>query len=101
MPDSIWYNRASFIYSGDTEFPHGRGSQHHLVVINIILDMSVVYFVSGGGGMGLDRVNSLPNVSVEPLSIQEEKDGHIIKITSHMMFQSTLHCMYGSVPISL
>lgn len=51
--------------------------------------------------MGLDRVNSLPNVSVEPLSIQEEKDGHIIKITSHMMFQSTLHCMYGSVPISL
>lgn len=100
MHDSIWYNRASFVYSVDTEFQHGWGSQHHLVVINIILDMSVVYFVSGGE-RGLDRVNSLPNISVEPLSIQEEKDGHIIKITSHMMFQSTLHCMYGSVPISL
>lgn len=78
-------------------FPHRLGSPHHLVVIKAILDMRVIIYFVSNGETGLDRINSLLNVSVEPLLIQ---GGHITKTTSHIMSQSTVLYMGGSVLIS-
>lgn len=101
LHDSIWYNRASFIHSRETVFPHGLGSRRHLIVIKTTFGHGCCCLLCFQEGENrLDMINSLLTVSMEPL-LKEKDTSSQSNDYNHLMFQSAMLCMYGSVPISL